>query len=509
MLLEAVWISFAFILGFFAKSLKLPNLVGYLIAGFVIAYVSQSTPLPSNNYEILNHISHLGIILLLFTIGLKLNFKSLASKEVFGVGMAHFLITVGLLTPVFYYGFSISLKAAVLISIALSFSSTVLSAKTLESKKELKAFHGRMALGILIIQDILALFTISVSTAQVPSIWALGIFLLPLIRPLLFKILDHVGRDELFVLFGVLLAISIGGFGFESVGLSAELGALIMGFLISGHARAGELSKSLWSLKEFFLVGFFLKIGMAGLPTLNDLYIALGFMVILPIKSWLFFKLLLLFKLRARSSFLAALSLTAFSEFGLIVSDKLLPEWTTALALTVAMSFIISSPLNSAAHLLYEKICNYLIPQERKTLHPDEQPIYLKDSQVLVMGLGRAGTAAYEELEKHCVVTGMDSDPEKVKNHQQQGRNVFYADAEDHNFWGKLYIEDIKAVILAMDEMPAQLNSIEKLRQRDFKGKIVTNCLYKEDYQTLIDAGADIVHLTMVESGVSLAREII
>ena len=103
----------------------------------------------------------------------------------------------------------------------------------------------------------------------------------------------------------------------------------------------------------------------------------------------------------------------------------------------------------------------------------------------------------------------MDSDPEKVKNHQQQGRNVFYADAEDHNFWGKLYIEDIKAVILAMDEMPAQLNSIEKLRQRDFKGKIVTNCLYKEDYQTLIDAGADIVHLTMVESGVSLAREII
>ncbi len=106
-----------------------------------------------------------------------------------------------------------------------------------------------------------------------------------------------------------------------------------------------ELSQSLWSIKEVFLVGFFLQIGMGGLPELDALLFALLLAVLLPLKAVLFFFLLLLFKLRARSAFLSGLSLTNYSEFGLIVANIVLPQWLIPLAIAVSLSFLISAPL--------------------------------------------------------------------------------------------------------------------------------------------------------------------
>ena len=106
----------------------------------------------------------------------------------------------------------------------------------------------------------------SFSQGVAPSPWALLVFAIPLLKPILFKLMDLTGHDDLQILFGVLLAVVLGGGGFHLVGLSSELGALVFGALLSSHARAGELSKTLWGLKEFFLVGFFLNIGLGGLP---------------------------------------------------------------------------------------------------------------------------------------------------------------------------------------------------------------------------------------------------
>src|SRR5690606_14011958 len=126
--------------------------------------------------------------------------------------------------------------------------------KVLESRRELKAFHGRVAIGVLIMQDLIALLVMSLTSGQVPSAWALLVFLLPLLRPLLFRLLDHSGHEELLVLLGLMLALVVGGLGFESVGLSSELGALAFGAMLAKHPRAGELSNSLWSVKEVFLI---------------------------------------------------------------------------------------------------------------------------------------------------------------------------------------------------------------------------------------------------------------
>lgn len=286
---EALWISFAFVLGLTVKAIGLPPLVGYLAAGFVLSGLSAATDIAIEATDVLEHIAHLGVLLLLFTVGLKLKLRSIISPEVIGGSLLHFGITCAVFTPGLYLLMELTWQTAFLLAIALSFSSTVLAAKVLETKRELRAFHGRVAIGILIMQDLVALVVMSLAAGQTPSQWALIIFGLPLLRPLLFKLLDASGHDELLVLLGLLLALVLGGLGFEAVGLSSELGALVLGAMLANHPRAQELTKSLWSVKEMFLVGFFLQIGIGGLPDGEALLFAAVALLVVPLKGVLFF----------------------------------------------------------------------------------------------------------------------------------------------------------------------------------------------------------------------------
>ena len=483
--------------------------MGYLAAGFFLSAVGNFIDLPLENGKVLQHIAHLGVLLLLFTVGLKLKLKSLFRPEVIGGGLLHFAITTSIFTPALWLLADLDLRTSILLGIALSFSSTVLAAKVLEAKRELRAFHGRVAIGILIVQDLIALLVMSLAGGTTPSAWALLVFLMPLLRPLLYKLLDSSGHEELMLLFGLLLALAAGGYGFESVGLSSELGALLFGALLANHPRAKELSDSLWGIKEVFLVGFFLQIGIGGLPDGQALLMALVFALVLPLKGILFFFLLLLFRLRSRSAFLSSLSLTNYSEFGLIVASVVLPEWMVPLALTVALSFVLSAPLNRIAHPLYEALADRLSPFERNLHHPDEQPISLLDTRVLIMGMGRTGSAAYDHLRQiEPRLMGLDSDPSKMQGHLDQDRKVFFADAEDPVFWERLGMPDVKAIILAMNDIEAKVIAARKLRQCGFKGLIVAHTMFPDEAEAIRQAGADHAYLTFSEAGVGLAERV-
>ena len=507
-MLEAVWIGFAFSLGLLVRAIGLPPLVGYLLAGFVISATASDLSLPPEGPSIIHHVAHLGVLLLLFTVGLKLNVRSLGKPEVLGGSMLHFALSIILTLPAVLFIFDVSWYQALMLAVALAFSSTVLAAKVLEGKREIRAFHGRVAIGILIMQDLLALLVMSLANGTTPSPWALLVFALPLLRPVLYKLLDASGHEDLLILFGLLLALVIGGQGFELVGLSSELGALVFGAMLAKHARAGELSKSLWSIKEFFLVGFFLQIGIDGLPDANAWLFAGVMSLLLPVKAVLFFLLLILFKLRARSAFLTSISLTNYSEFGLIVASVVLPEWLIPLALTVALSFVISAPLNRMAHPLYEKLCNRLLKFERNIHHPDEQPVSLGDADVLIMGMGRTGTSAYNYLKTNRKIIAMDSDPAKVAAHQQKGINIFYADAEDQVFWQGLDFGKVEAIILSMNDVEAKMIAAKKLRNAGFSGFIVSHSMHDDEARDIIAAGADQTYLTMSEAGVGIAEHV-
>src|SRR6056297_3429367 len=366
---EVICITFAFFFGLAVRQVGLPPLVGFLGAGFAINIFGAGLGLPADTGNILHYVAHLGV-LLLFTVGLKLKLRQIAQPQVLGGALLHFAISVVVFAPGLFYFMEMDWSTALLLAIALSFSSTVLAAKLLESKRELAVFHGRTAIGVLIVQDVIALVVLAIWSGQTPNIWALLVFGLPLLRPLMHWLLDFAGHDELLVLMGMMLALVVGGMGFQAMELSSEIGALLMGVLLSSHQRAKELSESLWALREIFLVGFFLEIGMSGLPDLNALLFALGVGIMLPLKGMLFFFLLIAFGLRARTSFLAAVSLSTYSEFGLIVAAVVLQDWLVPLALAVSISFLIAAPLNRMAHPVFARLEDRLQRFERHAMHP-------------------------------------------------------------------------------------------------------------------------------------------
>lgn len=509
MVFEVFAIGAAFIFGLAVRPFGLPPLVGFLAAGFFINAVGPRFGMPSETGEILDYVANLGVLILLFTVGLKLKLRQIGERHVIGVSLLHFALSVALYTPIARLFFTPDWTVALLVGIGLAFSSTVLAAKMLEAKREMGVFHGRAAIGILIVQDIIALVVLAVFSGKMPGPWALLIFAAPLLRPVLYKLLDLAGYDEVLILAGMALSLVIGGYGFELIGLKGEIGALVMGLMLSNHPRASELSRVLWSLKEVFLVGFFLSIGMSGLPDWNAILFAVVMGALLPLKIVLFFFLLLAFRLRARSAFLSSLALGVYSEFGLIVAAGIpaAEPFLVPLAIAVSVSFLIGAPLNRLAHPLFERFEARLHRFERTGPHPDEQPADLGDSDVLIFGMGRTGSAAYKALsESGLRPVGLDADTYKAAAHAEAGRNVVFADAEDSNFWNSVHLGSIKAAILAMDDLEAKLIATRTLRAKGFTGPIVSHALHEEHVEMINAAGANRTYLTMYEAGRSLAR---
>lgn len=504
----AAWIAGALVLGLMAWRVGLPPLVGFLVSGFVLnALGAESTPM-------LEELAHAGVLLLLFAVGLKLRLKTLLRTEVWGTALTHLLIVLGagILLIQISTGFGWAVAAA--LAAALGFSSTVLAAKVLEGAGELRAVHGRVAIGILIVQDLVAVAVLGVFSMSAPSPYAVLLLLLvPFVRRAIAAGLDLVGHGELLVLFGVALAIGVGGEGFEYLGLSSELGALVLGMMLADHKRAQELSQALWGLKEFFLVGFFLSIGLSGSPSWAVLESALVILLLLPVKGIAFFLLLLAFGLRARTSFLTAVSLTTYSEFGLIVvqagaaNGYLSPDWLLVAAVVVATSFVVAAPLNASAHALFDRFAPWLMRFERDIPHPDDETVTLGSAEILIVGMGRVGSGAYDYLrEQNEHIVGVDNDPGKLERNRREGRRVVYADAGDRDFWRLVNIDKLRAIMLAVPDLQANLTAARELRERGYTGLLSATHHFPEESAPLIEAGCDVAYYYFSEAGVGFAR---
>lgn len=503
--MDILWVGVAFLFGMGVSRLKLPPLVGYLAAGTALwAYGYEAG-------EALHEIAHLGVLFLLFTVGLHLRLKNIIRVEVLGTGGIHMLISTAIFAPV-AWAFGYDLMASLIIAIVLGFSSTVLTAKNLERRGELGAFHGRVAIGILILQDIIAIILLGLTSGSAPSPWSLALLALPLLRPAILKLVQLSEEEELKLLFGLMLAIG-GGALFEQLGLSSELGALVAGMLLSGEKVADELAKKLWALKEAFLVGFFLEVGLAGLPGLQDFYLTLAALAILPVKAILLFGLMLYFKLRARTSFIATISLTSYSEFTLIAGSVaasagfIPPGVVVAFALLTAISFAINAPLSIWEEKLWQKMDAMLSRFERDVRHPDQQTISLGSAEYLVVGMGNAGQAAYDRYKKEDKnVVGMDIDPARIEYNLSDGRRVIYGDMQDIELWNNLKLDNLKSVILAIGTPEAKVNATRLMRSNNYKGAIYALTFRDDEHEALRRAGASAVCMPITQAGRKLAE---
>jgi glutathione-regulated potassium-efflux system ancillary protein KefC len=512
--MDFVWILVAFLFGFLMKQLGMPPLVGYLLAGFGLN-ASGMTPAAS-----LQGLADLGITLMLFTIGLKLNVKSLLHKEVWATSLAHtglwMILVVAVVSLAAWVGIStwleLPLITQLLVGFALSFSSTVCVIKMLEEASELKARHGKLAVGILVIQDLVAVIFLVISTGKVPSVLALGLVALWFLKPLLFRLVSKAGHGELLPLMGFFLALG-GAELFMLVHMKGDLGALLMGVLLASHPKSSELYKSLMGFKDLFLIGFFLNIGFTALPSADMLAPVLLLTALLLGKFLLFYGLLIHFRVSGRASYLTALALTNFSEFGLIVAALsvengwMTNDWLVIIAVSMSLSFVVSSFVYRRAHHLYAMRKDVINRFERDGSHLTyERP---EHAEVLILGMGRVGKGAYQALEADYGnrVCGIESDPERVSFLKQQGFNLVLGDADDMEFWENAGIDSIRLVMMALPSHLEIISTLQILRMAGFRGKVAAVARYEDERQELLKLGIDVVFNYYSEVGAGFAAE--
>ena len=502
----AIWIGGALLLGLAVSRIGLPPLVGFLASGFLFAALGMERA------PLLGDLAHAGVLLLLFAVGLKLRIKTLLRYEVWGTAIAHLLLTGIIGVAAATAGGWLAPGLALALAVSFGFSSTVLAAKVLDGNRELRAVHGRVAIGMLIVQDVVAVVLLAFVNLETPSPYALLLLLVPFARPAIAWLLQRCGHGELLVLLGAALAIGSGE-GFEALGLSAELGALLLGTMLADHKRSQELTNVLWSLKELFLVAFFLDIGFSGPPTWEALKGAVWLVALLPLKGAIFFLLLIGLGLRARTSFLTAVSLTTYSEFALIVinvavnNGLLGTQWVVVTALAVALSFIAAAPFNAFAHEIFRWAGPWLERLERDKRHPDDEPISLGRAEILIVGMGRVGAGAYDYLRaQNENIVGIDSDPAKIESNVREGRRVAYADAEDPSFWHLLNIDRLRAIMLAVPDLQAKISAARALRRRGYRGLLSATHLFPEEREPTLEAGCDVTYNYYTEAGVGFAR---
>lgn len=517
----AVALALAAILGFGAQFIRLPPLTGFLLAGFAL----NALGMPAS--PVIKEIADLGVILLLFTIGLKLKPSTLARPEIWGGASLHAVAVIALFSLLFYLTPVAVLSTLgvagpgeiLLLAFALSFSSTVFAVKVLEERGGARSVDGRTAIGILIFQDVLAVVFLTFSTGALPSVWAVALVGLIALRPLLSYLLERAGSGELLPMFGLFAAVVVGATSFSLAGLKPDLGALIMGMMMAEHRRAGDVADSLFTLKEVMLVGFFLNIGLTGTVTWGLLLIALALVLLVPVKSALFFLILSRFRLRARSSFLAAASLSSYSEFGLIVgavafeNGWLAADALTVLALAVAISFVGASVLNQNVNRAYASFSGVLKRFETLSRRSADQPLDIGGAQILVFGMGRVGTGAYDYLRDKYgdrLVAGIETNADRVASHRETGRNVLLGDAADSDFWERMEAAGtaFRVVMLAMPDHHVNMYALEQIKRAGFGGFIAALAKYREDAQALENGGAHCVFNMYAEAGAGFAASV-
>lgn len=522
--IDAIWLSIAFLSGIAMKKVKLPPLIGFLATGFFLNYFGFTE---GNLQEIIETLSNLGITLLLFTIGLKIKIKELFKKEVLVTASLHMVLATlsigGVVFLLSYLSFplfnEISWENAFVIGLALSFSSTVFIIKTLEQRGEITSRHGRFAIGVLIIQDIFAVLFLTLSKTEWPSIWVLTLpIYLYALHFILSRLLSQTGHGELLTIFGFFAPFIGGALAFDFVNLKYDLGALVVGMLLVNHKRSEELYDRMMSYKDFFLIGFFINIGLQGVPTWSNLILAVVLLFGMFFKGVLFFKLFSVFDLRARTNFLTSLYLSNYSEFGLIIgavavsTGILSNDWLVTLALTMSFSFLLSAPIMERSYELFDRFKRRLQSWNHTSLEIDSQPFISGKVKFIVVGLGSIGMPAYLRLHhdyKGCVI-GVDYDQDKIDHLKRDHYNVVWADTTDRDFWEESSWGSVEFVVLAMSDYISNYNSLKQistLKNRTFKVAVI--CHYDDQKERLKELGADFIYNYKTEVGEDFAEHAI
>lgn len=514
--MDALIILLALAAGLSFRRFNYPPLLGYLLAGFFAHEIGVG------DIAIITPVADIGILLLLFTLGLKLNLKQLVAPYVWGTALINMIIAMILTVPVIMAAgywlptleFTHSTSALAL-AFALSFSSTVFAVKIFDERGENSALHASIAIGILIIQDLFAVGFLVMTAEKSVEPAAVILLALPLLRPFLLYMQRLSGHGELLVLFGVVCALGAAQL-FELFNLKGGLGALIFGVLIGSSERSNELYKNLLNLKDLFLIGFFLQIGYYGLPSLEMVYVAVALALLIILRPVIYYFLLVMFRIRARTAFLSGIALFNYSEFGLIVAaiavsgGILSQEWLTTLALAVSFSFFIATPFNTRVHDLYSKYHLFLDRFERKKMLEQEKIPSIGDAKIVVLGMGRVGLGAYLSLQEKFKgqVVGIDEKRARVEECLAMGVNCICGDANDYEFWNRSHLTECEKIFVCLTNHQENMYIVNLAKTMGYSNVLAVVSHFSDEQKELEENGCISFNL-FAEAGHGFAEHVL
>ena len=518
----AAVLAVASVVGAICLWLRQPLISAFILVGVLVGPVGLDWVHAHDQVELF---AELGVSVLLFVVGLKLDPTLIRT-----VGMVSVVTGIGqmILTAALGYGlalaFGLQSFAAFYVAAALTFSSTIIIVKLLSDKREIDALHGRIALGILIVQDIVVVLLMLVVGAygiEIPDVnfalellgvLAKGTGFLVLVglvtRFVLPLQLNSLARSsELIVLFAIAWAIGLASLGVV-LGFSQEVGALVAGISLAATPYRASLAARLVTLRDFLLLFFFIDLGVhidvAHLATAVVPAIVLSLFVLIG-KPLMVMALMGTLGYVRQTSTMTGLTLGQISEFSFILAALGLSmghigEETVGL---ITLIGLITIGLSTYMILYAYRVAGWLSPVlgvfERKAHHPEED---LGDSStyrqvdVVIFGLGRYGRNIARELrDRGFRVLGVDFDPEVVRFWHLQGLPTLYGDAEDPELFHSIPLSHAKWVINTIRGQDQCLVLLHTLKQHNFKGRIALTAHTVNDKEALMNVGADLVLL--------------
>ncbi|PIN89535.1 sodium:proton exchanger [Candidatus Pacearchaeota archaeon CG10_big_fil_rev_8_21_14_0_10_32_14] len=524
---EQIFIQFALILGvafivsYILRLFNQPIIVGYIIAGMIISpFLLQSGQSAS---EIISTFSEFGIAFLLFIVGLHMNPKVLREIGIpsFFIGILQMILTFIVSYAVSFFVLGWGHIASFYVGVAIMFSSTIIIMKLLSDQSDLDSFHGKIVTGVLILQDIVAIFILMIisSTDSISGnsigiflvktfisggglillLFFIGVFILPLILKFVAK------TQELLFLFSIAWCFLIASL-FNFLNFSIEIGALIAGVILSISPYSTEISSKIRPLRDFFIVIFFIILGTY--INFNSIQSILLNAIILSVVALILKPIIVMILMRnfgytKRNNFLVGITLAQISEFSLIIlllgsslssTNPLYigQEVLNTIVMTLIITIIISAYMIMYSNKLYVKISSILYIFEKKGVK--EKRVIKKNYDAILFGYNRIGFGILQTLQKikksYVVV---DFNPDTVQNLTKVRIPSIYGDAFDSDFLDDLPLSEVKIAVSTIPEFETNLLLIEKIRTINKNAIVILRAHSVKEALELYERGASYV----------------
>jgi len=509
------------------NKMQLPSIVGFLIAGIILG---PSVLKIISNPEQIEIMAEIGVILLLFAVGLELSLKELVSirKILLIGGGLQVLITI-LVTAVIIYAIGLQIKQAIFFGILVSLSSTVIVLKLYSDKDELDAPHGKMSLGILIFQDlaIVPLFLavnllgttdeISIGEISINFLTAIGavaaivIIAKYLSPPLLYR-LAKLRMKEIFTV-GVILLILGTAYITHSLGLSFAIGAFIAGLILSESEYSHQIVADTLPLRDAFNSLFFVSVGL--LLNLSFVFeapvivFAYSFGVVI-VKSLIIIGVVLLLKYPVRVAILVGLGLAQVGEFSFIVGEQgfslnlISPELFNIFISSTIITMILTPFLLKLAPRIAGKSSGF------KTLKSTEKPIEQMQDHVIIAGFGLNGRNLAHVLKetgiKYVIV---EMNPDTVKKEKSKGENIIYGDIGNNEVLHSALISKAKVMVIAISDRSTSRRALNLAKEMNPKIQVIVRTRFMKETDELIKMGAAMVIPEEFETSIQIFRKVL